>query len=252
MFDLTLFQIAILALSAFLVGFSKTSGTSLSSVVVPLMVEAFSAKEATGILCLTFFFASFRAVYHCRHYVQWHYFPRLGPGALLGLVCGAFFMQEAANDSIKLIIGMIILVMLGFNYLQLELASLTITANRMMTGLLSILIGFCAIVANAGAPLLAIYLISHKEDKLHFIGTMSVFFLLMDMVKIPMNIWVNVVDYRCLQLNLSLLPLIIMGGFCGIAFLQWISSQQFRRLIQWLSFLGALKLVFRPLVNFLK
>ncbi|MCS5709942.1 TSUP family transporter [Candidatus Berkiella aquae] len=252
MFDLTLFQSIVLLVCAFLVGFSKTAGTSLSSVIIPIMVDAFPAKEATGILSLAFFFATFHAVYHYRHYVRWHYFPMLAPGVITGLFVGTCFMQDASNDSIKLIIGMIILTMLAFNAIQSEVASsFAPKKNFFIASLFGMVIGFSSVLANSGSPILAIYLLMQKEDKFHLIGTLSVFFFFVDVIKIPINLWSEVVTYTSLKLSLVMMPLMIVGGFAGIAFLRWISNQQFRRLVEWLSFAGGIKLVFRPLMNLL-
>lgn len=251
MFDLTILQLIVLLGCAILVGFSKTAGTSFSSIIIPLMVDVFPVREATGILCLAFFIASFHAVYHYRRYVKWNYMGALTPGALIGIGLGAYFMQNATNDAIRLFIGLIILAMLGLNFCNKAILQALNSgkASLLFSTICGVLIGFTSIVANAGSPILALYLLLKGENKFYVIGTLSVFFLFVDLVKIPINILTAVVTLESLKLNILMLPLMLLGGFIGIAFLRWISSNSFKRIVETMSFIGAIKLIYRPLVN---
>lgn len=253
MFDLTLLQLSVLLLCGFLVGFSKTAGISLSAIIIPLMIDVFPAKQATGILSLSFFIASFYAVYYYRHSVRWSYFWKLAPGVLIGLAFGALFMQGSNNDSIKLIIGLIILAMVLFNaglpyYVSFFKKEKTNSVFGIVCG---VLIGFSSIVANAGSPIMAMYLLINQEKKAYVIGTLATFFLWVDVIKIPINIWTQVVSYQSLKLNYIMFPLMLVGGYGGILFMKWISENRFRRILEVLSLIGGVKLIYRPLINLL-
>lgn len=253
MLDLTVFKLTILLICGFLIGFSKTAGTSLSSIIIPIMVDVFPAKEATGILCLAFFIASFHAVYHYRHHIKWHYYFKLAAGTFIGLILGSFFIQEADNDAIKLTVGLIILAMLAFNVGQQRyIAFFNPDKKNILFSLISgTVIGFSSLVANAGSPIMAIYLLIHKENKADLIGTLVMFFFLIDIVKIPVNLWLKVVTYESLRLNYIMLPMMVVGGFIGILFVKWVSENRFRKLLEVLTFVGSVKLIYRPLLNLL-
>lgn len=253
MSELSFLQQTILLFSGFLVGFSKTAGTSLSSIIIPLMVDIFPAKKATGILAISFFLGSFYAVYHYRDYVKWSYFSKLLPGTLIGLMIGAQFLQNAENDSIKLIIGSIILAMLLLSMTQNCYIALfkNEKANKIFAFACGILMGFCSIIANGGSSVMVIYLLICGEKKMHLIGTLAVYFLLIDIIKIPIAIWTGMIDYSSLQCNYFMLLPMLIGGYVGVLFMRWISENRFKRLVEILTFVGGLKLIYRPFINLL-
>ena len=54
--------------------------------------------------------------------------------------------------------------------------------------------GFITLIANAAGPLMAIYLVAMRLPKMEYVGTAAVFFMLLNLFKVPfMVLWIVIV-----------------------------------------------------------
>ena len=76
--------------------------------------------------------------------------------------------------------------------------------------------GFTTMVANAGGPVLSLYLLSAGFRKLGFLGTSAWFFLIVNTSKVPFSVGLGLIDARSLLLGvitLGLLALLVCEAF---------------------------------------
>ncbi len=244
MFNYSFDEIITALISAFLIGFSKTTGTSLGTVVIPFFTNIFPAKTATGILCIAFLLASFQAFKIHFNHVKFLYFKLLFPWVLLGLFLGGVTLLSFEEQTLKRCICIIILVMLIFNMGKFFYDYLfeKVATSKLFDITCGVLIGATSMIANSASPVMVVYLLAKKEPKNSFIGTQIAFFLLMDFLKIPFYIFAGVINTSSLSINLMMLPLMLLGGTVGFFFIKWIPESRFRTLVVITSGLGALKL----------
>ena len=84
-------------------------------------------------------------------------------------------------------------------------------------------------IGNAAGPVMAIYLLSVKMPKYSFVGTNAWFFLVINYLKIPVQIfaWGNITT-SSLILDAYTIPFIIIGGVLGIALVKKLPEKGFR------------------------
>jgi len=93
------------------------------------------------------------------------------------------------------------------------------------------LAGFTTMVANAGGPVMSLYLLSVGATKLRFMGTAACFFFATNLVKLPFSIGLSLVTVDTLRTALVLVPLVLLGAVIGRRLLRSIDQKLFERLV---------------------
>ncbi len=238
------------ALGALLVGVSKTAISGLSVLAVALFAFAFaSGKQASGLVLPLLVFGDFVAVFAYRRHAQWQYLWKLFPWTALGVVLGFFALGRLSDRGAKSLIGAIILMLAALSYWRRyrrargpseEESAPIHWSTAIFVGILA---GFVTLIANAAGPLMAIYLVSMRLPKMQYVGTGAVFFLLLNLFKVPFMATLGLVTLGSFELNLMLLPAVLAGAFAGRWLLKRIDQQLFENLALALSVLAGLLLL---------
>lgn len=249
MFDFSIEQNIIVLISAFCIGFSKTTGMSLGTAIIPFFSTAFPAKVATGILCISFLLASIQSFKIHFNSIKLSHFKILLPWVLLGFVIGGFFLLVLEDNVLRICICLTILSMLLFNSGKMFYGRFfeKFADSKVFESMCGILIGITSMVANAASPVMVVYLLAKKESKISFIATQVGFFLLIDCIKVPFYISSGIITSSSFTINLIMLPLMIIGGTLGFIFIRWLPENKFKIIVTLTSVLSALKLGFSAL-----
>lgn len=105
------------------------------------------------------------------------------------------------------------------------------------------LAGFTTMVANAGGPVMSLYLLSVGATKLRFMGTAACFFFATNLVKLPFSIGLSLVTVDTLRTALVLVPLVLLGALLGRRLLRTIKQSVFERLVLVMTVLASLFLL---------
>lgn len=105
------------------------------------------------------------------------------------------------------------------------------------------LAGFTTMVANAGGPVMSLYLLSTGATKLRFMGTAACFFFATNLVKLPFSIGLSLVTVDTLRTALVLVPLVLLGALLGRRLLRAIKQSVFERLVIVMTVLASLFLL---------
>ncbi|MFD8806186.1 TSUP family transporter [Streptomyces sp. NPDC059597] len=116
-------------------------------------------------------------------------------------------------------------------------------AGRTAAGAYGVLGGFTTMVANAGGPVMSMYLLSAGFRKLGFLGTSAFFFLIVNVSKVPFSAALGLIDGRSLLLDAALLVFVVPGAFIGKWAVNRINQQLFDRLVVAATVVGALELL---------
>jgi uncharacterized membrane protein YfcA len=88
-----------------------------------------------------------------------------------------------------------------------------------------------------------LFLISIGLPKKEFVGTAAWFFLILNVIKIPLSWNLGLIGEQSLMVNVMLAPLIYLGLIAGRFIAKRISQQSFERVILVLSIIAALQLL---------
>jgi uncharacterized membrane protein YfcA len=243
---LGVWQWAILAVGALMVGVSKTGVAGLSLLFVALFAAALpSSKQASGLVLPLLIVGDLVAVLSYRRHMLWSHLARLLPWTAVGVVVGFLALGTMSDRTARTVIGAILLGMTALSY-WLRLRRSTDERALRHWGFaagIGILAGFTTLVANAAGPLMAIYLVAMRLPKLEYVGTAAVFFCLLNLFKLPFMMDLGLVTGVSLQLNLLLAPLVVLGALAGRRILMRLNQRVFEELALGLSGIAALALL---------
>lgn len=242
-----------LAVAAVLVGFSKTAVSGANTVSLAIFAAVLPARESTGVLLPVLIVGDVLAVLTYRRHAHWPTLLRMFPAVAAGVVVGTLFMLWAGDEAVRTSIGAILLLMAGATLWRRRpgadeaLASQEGRRGRLKARSYGVLGGFTTMVANAGGPVLSLYLISAGFKKLGFLGTAAWFFLIVNTSKVPFSVGLGLIDRRSLLLDAVLALFVLPGAFIGRACVDRIDQVLFERLVIAATVLGGLQLLlFQP------
>ncbi|MBN2182305.1 MAG: sulfite exporter TauE/SafE family protein [Sedimentisphaerales bacterium] len=244
--ELHFIEYATIAACAMMVGISKTGIPGLGILVVPLMALVLPTRQSTGILLGILILADIFAIIYHRRNARWHHVLRLLPPAIAGIVVGYFGLKIVSDRQLKPIIGAIVLLMLGINYLRMKNKdrNLPIPSPYWLAVWLGFMAGITTMMANAAGPVMIIYLLAMKLPKTEFVGTAAWFFFVVNWIKVPFSANLDLMTLQSVRLDFIMLPFIAAGALMGIFFLKRIPQKAFAGIVQILAFAAAIKLLF--------
>lgn len=239
-------QWAATVVCAFLIGFSKTGFSGVSTLVVPVMAGLFGGKVSSGIVLPMLIFGDLIAVKKYNQHADWTYIRRLLPWAVAGILLGLLVGNAVSDTQFKKIIAIIVLIGLVIMIWQEWRGEKAAVPHQWwFSALLGLAGGFSTMIGNAAGPVMGIYLLAMQLPKWVFIGTGAWFFMIINWVKVPLQaiFWKGITG-ESLLFNLILTPVIGVGAWAGMKVVEYIPEKPFRLIVIALTALAAVKLIF--------
>lgn len=237
----------LLAFAAMIVGLSKTALPGINTISIAIFAAVLPAKASTGALLLVLIVGDIFALWSYRRHADWPTLLRLVPAVVLGLVLGAAFLALADDAWVRRVIGVILLVLIAITLWRRYRTSASkseargAVIARLSYGTLG---GFTTMVANAGGPVISLYLFAARFNVLAFLGTAAWFFAVINIVKVPIGIGLGIITLDSLWLMLLLVPGVVIGAFFGRRIAKRIKQQTFEWVVIAGTVFGALYLLF--------
>lgn len=210
--DPKLFMIALVA--AVCIGVSKAGFSGVSMVSVVLLAEVYGAKASVGLALPLLIAADLMAYPAFLKHGSWKPVWKLLPATLVGLGLGWWLLGKIDDQIARRIIGGCVLLMVliqAFRKMKpvffdklAESRELGVAAGAMG--------GFATMLANAAGPVIQLYFLARRLPKMEMIGIGARFFLLVNLIKIPLNARLALITPDSLWENAKLVP----GVFAGI------------------------------------
>lgn len=243
--DIALWQWGVLFVCAILIGINKTGIPGLGPLPVVMLALTFPVAKSTGIQLIMLCMADLMAVSYYRKKANWSIILKLIPFALCGIALGSFVMRFFDDNSLRLAIGIIILAMVGLNFIRRKyLKAGMIPSHWSVSLLIGLAAGFSTQVANAAGPVMAIYLLAMQLPKEEYLGTGAWYFMILNFLKLPVFIWEGRIVPESFYIDLCMLPAIVIGAVLGVFIAKKISQQSFEIVVQILIVISAAKLLF--------
>lgn len=248
-FDTTAWILA--AFAAMIVGLSKTGVPGLGMLSVAIFANLLPTKQASGFVLPMLIFGDLVAVFSYRQHTEWKHLRRLFLWTGAGVVLGTLAMRVLDNRQAQLLVGGLIVALIGLHFWRKRKIVTNIAQTPETTAhgawfapTIGILAGFTTLIANAAGPLMAIYLLAMRLPKMAFIGTAAVFFLLLNLFKVPFMIGLGLITADSFKFNLFLAPAVFGGALLGRWVLPRVSQEWFERIALALSAAAGIKLLF--------
>jgi uncharacterized membrane protein YfcA len=236
----------LLFVCALLTGMSKTGIQGITLLAIPLMAVNFGAKPSTGLILPMLCFSDLTAVFYYRRTAEWRYVFKLLPAAIAG-----FFVAIAIDKLIPASQFRLLMAICIFSGLAIMLrtekkgADNKWAATRWYAPLFGLMGGFTTMIGNAAGPVLSVYLLSVRLPKYSFVGTSAWFFLVVNYLKLPLQLFVwNNISLTTLALNALTIPFMLAGAAAGVYFVRKVTEKSYRTFIILVTILSTLMLLF--------
>lgn len=222
--------LALMALGALIIGYSKTALGGLGVVAVAIFATVLPAKESTAAILTILIVGDAIACWHYRRDPDWGLIRRLLPAVIPGLLLGTLFLRAVDDDTLRRSIGGVLLVLLALQlwvkWRSTDTESTTHRHPAAAWGAGSAM-GFTTMTANAAGPVMTLYLSAAGIEKRRFVGTSAWFFLIVNLAKVPFSIGLGLMHPVDVTRALVLSPAVLAGGLLGYATVRLISQRTF-------------------------
>lgn len=244
-FDSTWPVIGLALIGAFSLGFSKTGFPGLALVNILIIAECFGAKASVGIILPLLILCDVIVYPFFRKYSSWSNVLPLLPATLVGLVIGYFLLDAIDDSTARKVIGAIILIMVALQLFREYKKSFleNLPDSKIFLAGSGLSVGVSTMVANAAGPVYSIYALVHKMTKEDFLGVGARYFLLLNLIKVPMLGNLSLINADSLKLNLLLVPGIVAGILAGRKLIHLIPQRIFEWLLYLFSLIAGLRLL---------
>lgn len=210
------------------------------------MAIAFGGRASTGILLPMLCFGDIFAVALYRQHGEGKYILKLLPYSLCGIGLGVVVGKDLSDNAFKIMLGIIILSLLAWMIWQdWSKKKHSYPDSWWFSVLAGLLSGFATMIGNAAGPVTYAYLLSMHMPKNSFIGTAAWYFLIINMIKVPLQIvfWKNI-SLATLGFDAIMIPAVAIGAFIGFKAAGQIPEKAYRIFAIVMTGLSAAALLF--------
>jgi uncharacterized protein len=238
-------SLMIALLAALCIGLAKAGFSGFSMVSVVVFAELYGPKASVGLALPLLIAADLMAYPAFLKHGSWHPVWKLLPASLIGLLLGWWLLGEIDDAMARHLIGFSVLLMVLLQVLKKwKPAALDAVADsRGFGNATGILGGFATMLANAAGPVIQLYLLARRIPKMEMIGIGARFFLLINLIKIPLNARLALITPESLLENLKLLPAVVVGIFLGRYLIKHVPHAAFEWMVVVFSFVAAIRLL---------
>ena len=221
---------SITAFCALVAGMSKSGLKGFAMINIPILAKLYGGMSSVAILLPFLIFGDIFAFIYYRKGIEIRYVKRIFPWAMVGLVIATVFGKYINDVEFRMTIAIAILVCLVLIiYRDVFGKKVAVTEQRWFSYSLGISGGFATMIGNAAGPIFNLYLMAMRLPKNAFIATGSVFYLVLNVIKVPIHVvfWKSM-TWQTVQLNFVLLPVLLVGAFTGKYIVKLIPENVYR------------------------
>ena len=231
------------SLGVFVFGISKGGVPGpIAMLAVPVMSFVMSPLQAAGILLPLLIIMDFSAIY--LYWKKWinSILKIVIPASIIGILFGTLTFEFTNEDQIRIMVGVISIIFVLVSFIQKN--NYLLKPTKLKGYFWSSVAGYTSFLIHAGNPPINFYVLPLKLDKMTYIGTMTMTFFIINIVKIVPYYYLDLLAPSNLKISLLLFPLAIISVIFGFYIQKFISEKIFFNIIYFLLFLSGLKLIF--------
>ena len=222
-------------------------GPGLVTLGVPLLSFVTSPVQAAAILLPILCLMDLFAVYNFRGNFEVSHLKILIPASLVGICIASILMGSLDRDMIRILIGVMVIIFCLDHWLRPDISE-TRMAGKWGGYLWGAVAGFTSTQIHAGAAPVSIYLFPQKLDKIRLMGTMAIFFTVVNYVKLIPYSLMGALNTENLMTSLVLMPLVPIGVKIGRLLLDKVNQKFLYRYLYIVLFVSGIKLCYDGLL----
>jgi hypothetical protein len=161
-------------------------------------------------------------------------------GSLVGVAAGALVLvafarngtsqaaEQQLDTALLWCVGVISLVMVGIQVYRWAGGRLPrISGGPVASVPFGALAGVTSTLAHSAGPVMSVYLLEQRLQRHMLVGTMVLFFFVLNLVKVPVYVAQGLIDASTLTFSVMLMPLVPVGSLLGFWMLRHIAERPF-------------------------
>jgi uncharacterized protein len=238
------FEYFLVALMGLSIGISKSGLPTIAMATIPFMMQFFPTSLFTGIYLPLLVLGDGLAFSLYKNEIQWPILKRLIPAISLGLIFGSLILKNVPDDLwLEQFIGwtlIILAIVKIFDEGQWRVRGFSgIHFGQVLTFIGST----TTTISHIGGPFIGIYLLSKQLTKRQFLGTYAAIFFVINIVKVPIYLYLDLLSLRTLTYDIIGFPCVFLGSMIGKWIVPYVSQFLFNYTILILVIIAALRLV---------
>jgi uncharacterized membrane protein YfcA len=232
--------------SAFILGLAKAGLKGIDMLNVTIMALVFGGKASTGIVLPLLCVADIGAVLFYNRHAQWKHFWKIIPWMAVGILIGVFVGKDLNEIIFRKMMAIIIMVTVVIMIVMEFRKTTAVPTHPLFAASTGLVAGFTTMLGNLAGAFANIYFLAMRMPKNDFIGTAAWVFLVINLFKLPFQIFFwNNITATSLQTDLVLLPALAIGFFTGLKIVSVIKDSHYRKIVIILTMAGALVIFLR-------
>jgi uncharacterized protein len=224
-------------------GLAKGGFSGVGSIATPLIALVMPPFEAAALILPILLVQDVISVWVYRRDWSESNLKVLLPGAAVGVGLAWVLAIQVPEAAVRLIVGVIGLTFVMNVWFGRKPKP---TALHRPAGVFwGAVSGFTSAFANAGGPPFQIYVLPQQLPKLTFVGTSTIFFAVVNWLKVLPYFALGTFSHHGLVTSLALMPVAIAANFAGIWLVRVTPAQTFYRIAYALIFLLSLALIWQ-------
>lgn len=223
----------IAGLAVFLVGIAKGGFSGLGAAAMPLLALVMDPVAGAGMLLPILIAQDVLSVWAFRKSFDRATLMIMLPGAAVGIFLAWWLAAAVPVDAVRLAVGVIAVSFGGYRLatpLGLHLP-MTGQAPNWVGALFGGVSGFTSQIAHAGGPPFQIWALTRNFPHLTFVGTSSIFFAIINWMKVPAYFALGQFTMSNMQLTALFMPLAIASTLFGVWLVKRVSPTRFDLII---------------------
>lgn len=243
--DLAPLQWLLLIVAAFLAGLSKTALNGIGPFTAAVAALVLPVAQSTGFVLLLLLAGDLVAITVYRAHADWRVIRKLAPAIVVGILLGVALMSNIDAQLLRRVLGTVLLLLVVLQFVQNRKPALfeDVELPRWITNAAGTTAGFTSMLANAGGPVMNLYLLNVKSAVLGFLGTTAWVFFAINLIKLPFSIGLGLLTGEMFMTALVCLPALYLGAWMGLRIARRISLETFKHLILLFTAVAAVNLI---------
>ncbi|PPR47095.1 MAG: hypothetical protein CFH19_00699 [Alphaproteobacteria bacterium MarineAlpha5_Bin9] len=231
------------SIGVFLFGISKGGFAGpIAILAIPIMTLSINPIKAAAILLPILLIMDFIAIY-----IYWNKWDiknikTIIPASIIGIFIGALTFEFSSVRSIKIIVGAIAILFIFLTLFQKNNSFIKPTKKK--GRFWSLFAGYTSFIIHAGGPPMSVYLLPQKLDKTVYVGTITLAFLIINLIKLIPYYLLDQLVISNLKISLYLSPMAPISIYLGYYLHKRVEEKFFYFLIYVFLGFSGLKLIY--------
>jgi uncharacterized membrane protein YfcA len=202
---------AVIALLGFMIGLAKGGLGGLGALLTPILALVLPVASAVGVLLPMLMVGDTFAL--SMYWKEWDLalVKRMTPAGILGALAGTALLSWLPPDGLRIILGIFVLLVVAYKFLSDRIQAMRYDSRTWHAPAAGFLAGVASGMFNSGGPPFNSYLLLQKLKARPFIATSTIYFAILNLIKVPGFLYTGVLDISLLVSLWWVFPFIPVG-----------------------------------------